>query len=392
MNVKKEIRFRVYVAFTCICIFGIAIFSRVAYLQVKDGERLQAMSDSLHIHNKQLPAERGNIYTEKGALLCSALPKFDVHVDFSVIKKDLFNDSVDRLAEELAGLFENNTKLYYKNQLKKAYKKKLRYWALGRNISYDQYQAMRNFPIFNKGKYKGGFIAERKEKRVNPYGMLAYRAIGLWRAHARTVGMEHTYDSVLRGMDGSRVEQKMPGGWMPVKGSEVEPVRGRDLITTIDLDIQGVAEHAVKSLLEQYDLQYGTCIVMEVETGKVRALVNLGQQEDGSYWEDYNYAMMPTEPGSVFKLVTLASLLNDKYVTIDDIVDVEGGKKKFGRQVMKDSHFGDHEMTIRDAFAHSSNVAHAKLADQYYHKNPHQFIDNVKKFAPAQKNRNRLGG
>lgn len=348
-------------------------------MQMTDGDRLQAMSDSLHIRSQELPAERGNIYTEKGALLCSALPKFDVHVDFTVIDEELFKDSVDYLAQQLAGLFGNHSKLYYKNQLKKAYSKKLQYWALGSNISYDQYQSLRDFSIFNKGKYKGGFIAERKEKRVNPYGMLAYRAIGLWRANARTVGMEHTYDTVLSGLNGSRVEQKMPGGWMPVKGSEVDPQRGRDLVTTIDLDIQGVAEHAVKSLLEKYDLQYGTCVVMEVATGKVRAMVNLGLQDDGTYWEDYNYALMPTEPGSVFKLVTLASLFNDKYISVDDIVDVEGGKKKFGNQVMKDSHFGDHEMTVLEAFAHSSNVAHAKLADKYYHNNPQQYIDNVKK-------------
>ena len=355
------------------------IFSRVAYMQAKDGQRLQAMSDSLHIRSQELPAERGNIYTEKGALLCSALPKFDVHVDFSVIEPELFNANVNQLAEELAKLFDNHSKLYYKNQLKQAYDKKLQYWALGRNISYDQYQSLRDFPIFNQGKYKGGFIAERKEKRVNPYGMLAYRAIGLWRANARTVGMEHTYDTVLSGMNGSRIEQKMPGGWMPVKGSEIDPQRGRDIVTTIDLDIQGVAEHAVKSLLEKHDLQYGTCIVMEVETGKVRAMVNLGLQEDGTYWEDYNYALMPTEPGSVFKLATLASLLNDKYITIDDMIDVEGGQKRFGNQLMKDSHFGDHEMTILEAFAHSSNVAHAKLVDQFYNNKPEQYLDNIKK-------------
>lgn len=347
-------------------------------MQVKDGERLLAMSDSLHIRSQELPAERGNIYTEKGALLCSALPKFDVHIDFSVIDPDLFKDSVDYLAEKLAGLFDNHSKLYYKNQLKKGYKSQLQYWALGRNISYDQYQSLRDFPILNKGKYRGGLIADRKEKRVNPYGMLAYRAIGLWRPNARTVGMEHTYDTVLAGANGSRVEQKMPGGWMPVKGSEVDPKRGRDLVTTIDLDIQGIAEHAVKSLLEKYELQYGTCIVMEVETGKVRAMVNLGLQDDGSYWEDYNYALMPTEPGSVFKLVTLKSLFQDKYVTIDDKVDVEGGKKRFGKQLMKDSHFGEHEMTVLDAFAHSSNVAHAKLADKYYRNAPQQYINHVK--------------
>lgn len=368
-----------YIAFTCICLLGLVILAKAAMIQIKDGDRLRALAEEIHTRSTVLPAERGNVYTEKGELLCSTVPQFDVHIDFSVINEKVFNKEVDGLSVELAKLFKDQSASKYKRELKAAYEAQHKYWSLKHKVRYDEYQQLREFPIFKLGTNAGGFISEAKTNRINPFGMLAYRTIGLWRENAQTVGLEATYDSVLRGYSGSRVEQKMTGGgWMPIEGSEIEPRNGKDVITTIDLEIQGIAEHAVKSMLEQYDLQYGTCVVMETQTGKIKALVNLGQQEDGSYWEDFNYAMMPTEPGSVFKLVTLVALFNDKLVTVDDIVDAEGGAIRFGNLLMKDSHLGLGKLTIRDAFAHSSNVAHAKLAYQYYNAKPEKFLEHVK--------------
>lgn len=379
MNVKKDIRFRVYIAFSCICLLGVVILAKAAMIQVKDGERLRAMAEDIHTRNTTLPAERGNIYTENGELLCSTVPRFDVHIDYSVISKEHFSEGVDSLAIGMAAIFNDKSVAEYKRELKTAYKKQYKYRSLKRNIPYYQYQQLRELPIFRLGKNRGGFIADSKVNRINPYGMLAYRTIGLWRENAQTVGMEATYDSVLRGYEGARVEQKMTGGgWMPIEGSEIEPHNGKDLVTTIDLEIQGIAEYAVKNMLEKYGLQYGTCVVMEVGTGKIKALVNLGRQSDGSYWEDFNYAMLPTEPGSVFKLVTVYALLKDKYINVENIVDAEGGAIRFGRLTMRDSHLGLGKLTIKDAFAHSSNAAHAKLAYQYYNKYPQQFLDHVK--------------
>lgn len=349
-------------------------------MQVKEGPKLRAMSKNMHTRTTVLPAERGNIYTESNDLLCSTIPLFDVHVDFSVIDSAVFATKADTLAMQLAGMFKDRTAGAYLRELKKAYAAEQKYWLLAKNIQYGQYQELRGFAILNKGKARGGFIAESKINRVNPYGMLAYRTIGLWRENAQTVGLEATCDSLLRGHEGSRVEQKMTGGgWMPVEGSVIEPKNGKDIVTTLDLDIQGIAEYAVKSVCEQYKLQYGTCIVMEVATGKIRAMVNLGAQADGTYFEDFNYAMLPTEPGSVFKLVTLTALFNDKYVGVENTVDAEGGTKRFGNLTMKDSHLGLGRLKIKDAFAHSSNTAHAALAYQYYNNQPEKFIAHLKK-------------
>lgn len=377
-TVKKDIRFRVYIAFTGICLLGLAILFKAFLIQLKEGPELRQLAKEMHTRSATLPAERGNIYTEDGALLCSTIPQFDVHVDFSVIKPDTFKRYLDTLATGLSSLFKDATVATYKQLLTAEFTKQSRYWSLKNKVPYYEYQVLRSFPVFNKGARRGGLIVDPNIKRINPYGMLAYRTIGLWRENSQIIGLEAAYDSVLKGMSGTRVEQKATGGvWLPVEGSEVDPRNGMDLVTTIDIGIQDVAEHALKSVLEQYKCMYGTCIVMEVKTGKIKALANLGRQKDGSYWEDFNYAMMPTEPGSTFKLVTLMSLLNDGYININQSVDCQGGVAHFGNLTLHDSHLGLGVMSIKDAFAHSSNVAMAKLGNQYYGSNPQKYIDHL---------------
>jgi cell division protein FtsI (penicillin-binding protein 3) len=372
---------------------GIAILVKAALIQVKEGKELRQLAIDMHTRTITLPAERGNIYTEDGALLCSSIPQFDIHIDFSVIKPELFRKNVDTLAHCLNQLFKEQATAKWKKQLTDAFNGQSRYWLLKKNLPYYQYQTVRSFPIFNKGSRYGGFIEDPKIKRINPYGMLAYRTIGLWRENSQTIGMEATYDSVLTGEAGTRIEQKETGGiWMPVDGSEVEPENGKDIVTTLDIGIQEVAEHAMKSILEQYECLYGTCIVMEVQTGKIRGLVNLGRQKDGSYWEDFNYAMIPTEPGSTFKLVTLISLLNDKYVNINDMVNAEGGAIRFGNRVMRDSHLGLGNISIKEAFAHSSNAAMAKLAYKYYASNPSKYVAHLQKLHLNERTKIDLAG
>lgn len=367
-----------YVAFTCIFLMGVAVILKAIHIQVKEGEELRALSHNMHTRTITLPAERGNIYAADGTLLCSTIPQFDIHIDYTVIDKKTFDENIDSLSKCLSKLFRDASAVKYKTQLTEGYKKQQRYGLLKKNLAYYQYQELRNFPIFNKGQRRGGIIAEPKVKRINPYGMLAYRTIGLWRENSQTIGMEATYDSVLSGEKGSRIEQKESGGiWMPIEGAEIEAQNGKDVLTTLDMGIQDVAEHALLSVLKQYECLYGTCIVMEVETGKVKALVNLGRQKNGDYWEDFNYAMIPTEPGSTFKLVTLYSLLSDKLVTVNDMVNAEGGAIRFGNRTMRDSHLGLGSLTIRDAFAHSSNAAMAKLAYKYYAAKPMKYIDHL---------------
>ena len=346
-------------------------------IQVKEGPRLRAMAKEMHTRFDTLMAERGNIYNESGVLLSSSIPEFDVHIDFSVIDSGVFAKNIDSVSRCVSRLFKDKTAEQYKESFVSAYEEGDKYYLLGRNLKYYEYESLRSFPIFNRPKGSGGFIAESKEKRVAPYSMLAFRTIGVFR-DSNVTGLEAKYNKELVGENGRRVVQKSTGSvWVPIEGSEVEPQNGKDIVTTLDMDVQDVAEHALMSILQKYECLYGTCIVMEVATGKIRTLVNLGRQTDGSYWEDFNYATIPTEPGSTFKMVTLLSLLNDKLINVDQIVDAEGGAIYFGNRLMKDSHLGLRAMPIWKAYAESSNAAMAKLAYTYYRNDPSKYVKHL---------------
>jgi cell division protein FtsI (penicillin-binding protein 3) len=361
-------------------VFGCAIIIKAAMIQIKEGPKLRALSKEMHTRFDTLLAERGNIYTENGVLLSSSIPEFEVHIDFSVIDSALFAQNIDSLSRCVARLFKDKPAEIYKEEFVNAYNLETKYYPLGKKLKYYQYEALRAFPIFNKGKGYGGFIEDTKEKRVTPYNMLAYRTIGVFR-DSNVSGLEATYNKELVGENGRRVVQKSTGNvWVPIEGSEVDPINGHDIVTTLDINVQDVAEHALMSILQKYECQYGTCIVMEVKTGKIRTLVNLGRQPDGSYWEDFNYAMIPTEPGSTFKLATLLSLLNDKLINVDQMVDAHGGAIKFGNRTMKDSHLGLGVMPIWKAYAESSNAALAWLGYTYYKDNPSKYIQHLKDF------------
>lgn len=378
MDVKRDIRFRVYLSFTGIVLLAAAIIVKALMIQVKEGKELRAQAEEAHTRKETLLPERGNIYSEDGTLLSSTIPQFDLRVDFKAINKDTFRRYVDTLSQCMARLFKEASAEEYRRQLKTAFNHKERYWLLRKNAAYYQYQAVRNFPVFNKGKNRGGFIAEPRSRRVNPYGILAYRTIGLWRENADNIGLEQKYNAVLCGKEGTRIIRKVTGGtWMPIEGSEVDPENGKDIVTTLDINIQDAAEHALLEVLTKYNCQYGTAIVMEVKTGKIRALANLGRQSDGSYWEDFNYALIPTEPGSTFKLMSLYALLEDGYVNINDNVNAQGGVAVFGRQRVVDDHHGLGLISVKKAFALSSNVAFAKLVNQYYHNDPMKYIRHL---------------
>lgn len=378
MDVKRDIRFRVYLSFTGIVVLAVAIIVKALSIQVSEGDELRKQAQEAHTKKETLYPERGNIYSEDGTLLSSTIPQFDLRIDFKAINKDTFSHYVDTLAASMAAVFNEGSAADYKRQLKTAFNHHERYWLLKKNAPYYQYQAARNFPILNKGKNRGGFIAEPRSRRVNPYGMLAYRTIGLHRENSSNIGLEQKYDSILKGKEGTRIIRKTTGAtWMPIEGSEVDPVNGQDIVTTIDINIQDVAEHALMDVMSKNNCQSGTAIVMEVKTGKIKALANLGRQADGSYWEDFNYAMLPTEPGSTFKLMSLYALLEDGFVSINDNVNAMGGVAAFGSQRVRDDHGGLGNISIKKAFAQSSNVAFAWLVNRHYQNNPMKYIKHL---------------
>lgn len=387
MDIKKDILWRVYLCFLGIVVLGMVVLGRAFYIQRVEGNYWRSMGDSLHQRFMPLNAERGTIYSEDGNMLSTSVPIFDVYVDFAAEglreKNGLrFKSNIDSLSYSLAKLFKDKSAAAYKKEMQLAYKEKERYYPLKKKISFNDYVALREFPLVRQGKNKSGFIIDVRDKRINPYVLLANRTIGLSRDNAtQNVGIELSYDSVLRGTKGQRLMRYIAGAYMPVEGLEVEPENGKDIITTLDTYMQDVAENALMKMLVSNNSLHGTAIIMETATGKIKAIANLGKQDDGTYIEDLNYGVgKATEPGSIFKLATTLALMEDKYINKNSIVDCEGGQKIFYGLRIKDSHLGAGAITVKDAFARSSNVAFAKMADQYYHNQPSKFIEHLHKF------------
>ena len=350
------------------------------------------MSDSLRQKVVETEAERGTIYSEDGSMLSTSIPYFDIYIDFvadGLREKNgkRFKENIDSLSFTLAKFFKDKSSKEYKLELQRGYRNKDRYYPLKKNLSFQEYRVLRTFPLVRMGKNKSGFIADVKRKRLNPFGLLANRTIGLARENAQNVGLERTYDSLLTGETGKRLIRFVgAGAYIPVEGYEIEPKNGKDIITTIDVNIQDIAENALLKMMIENESEHGTCIVMEVKTGKLKAIANLGRQQDGEYLEDLNYAIRGSEPGSTFKLATMISLLEDRYVKLEDHVNLEGGTWRVSNRVVYDSEkHGLTDVTVKEAFEHSSNVGMAKLVWTNYSKNPVKFVDHLKKLKLDQR-------
>ncbi len=364
----------------------VAILGRTFYIQHVQGSYWRALSDSLHQKYVDLSAERGTIYSEDGNMLSTSVPFFNIYIDFDADglrekSGKRFKENIDSLSFCLANLFRDQTAAMYKKQLLRGYKEEDRYYLLQRDLNFDQYKQLRNFPLVRQGRNKSGFIIDASSKRMNPFGLLANRTIGLSRDNAQNVGLERTYDSLLHGEDGRRLVRYLNAGtYIPVEGYEIDPENGKDIFTTIDVNTQDIAENALLSMMKQNECEHGTCIVMETATGKIRAMANLGRQSDGNYWEDLNYAIRASEPGSTFKLATLLSLLDDHEIKLTDHLNIEGGHWKVGRRTVHDAERQPNsDVTVQEAFEHSSNVGMAKLVMAHYAQHPQQFVDHLKK-------------
>jgi cell division protein FtsI (penicillin-binding protein 3) len=379
MEVKNDILWRVYLSFLGLVVFGMFILGKAFYTQRFEGAYWKSLSDSMHTKILDLDAERGTIYSEDGSMLSTSLPQFDIYIDFGadgLRQKNGFRfyDNIDSLSYSLANLFKDKSTETYKRELKLAFKNKDRYYPLHKKVSFEDYKMLREFPLVRLGKNKSGFIAEVNTKRLNPYGELGFRTIGLYRENSKLVGLERSFDTVLRGTTGKRLVRFVSGGvMMPVEGYEVEPENGNDIYTTLDVNIQDITERALMRKMQENEALEGSCIVMEVATGKIKAIANLGRTPEGNYFEIENYALKTSEPGSTIKLITLMAALDDKYVTIKDKIVINGGRWTFNGRTIVDDHHGPEEVTFKEAFTHSSNVAMSKLAYQYYSKDPKKY-------------------
>lgn len=390
---KRELLVRVYIVMIFVVLTALILFGKAVKINVIEGDRWRAKGDSLYLKFMPVVADRGDILAADGALLATSLPFFEIRMDLKAdgLTNDLFNKNVDSLSYCLSKYINPNwTPRYYRDYLIKRRAKGDRYLLLAKNVNYEKLEKVKRFPLLRYGPYKGGLIVERQSRRAKPYKMLANRTIGYVREEVQPVGLEGTFDKQLRGEEGKRLMQRVSGGtWIPVQDlSEMEALRGDDLKTTIDIDLQDAVHNALLNGLKYHNALYGTAVLMEVKTGAIRAISNIGATEQG-WAENYNYAVgSSNEPGSTFKVAAMMALLEDGLVTPSTRVDLEKGKTRFYREEMYDSHYhGVEDTTLGYAFEISSNVGMAKTVQAVYGKtkNEDRFINRIKKFRLAEK-------
>ncbi|MEP2240182.1 MAG: penicillin-binding protein [Maribacter sp.] len=380
----KSILKRLYIVAGFMVLFAGAVLFKLVSIQIVDGKKYQALADTRTERMFTIEPNRGNLYSDDGSLLATSVSKYTIRFDAVTVSSEDFKENVKPLADALAKQF-GKTSSHYQQLLRKARENKNRYALIVRNLDYSEYMAVKEFPLFNKGAFKGGLIIEQKTKREHPLGKIAERSVGYERVdengYYTRVGMEGAFGEYLRGVAGKRLKQKIAKGqWKPIGNDNIiEPKDGYDVYSTIDINIQDIAHHALLGQLEKYQADHGTVIVMEVKTGEVKAISNLGQTSEGKYYERLNYAIGEShEPGSTFKLVNLVAALEDQVIDTSSVIDTEKGAWKLYKHTIRDTKRGGHgKITMSEAFEVSSNVAFAKMIHEGYKNDPEKYVNRL---------------
>lgn len=384
MNIKKSILLRVRVAFLFVLLFAIAVVVKIGHLQIVQGEKWAKMGERISFDYKRVKATRGNIYSDNGSLLATSLPFYKLAFDATLPKDEIWKSGLDSLADKLSRFFGDKSKKDYKQMLIDARKNGKQYIVLSRKqIDYQDKKNMMTWPIFREGRLRGGAIFEKVDVRYRPFAHLSSRTIGYVNENDKGAGLEYSFNSQLGGTDGYAYYQKIAGGvWKPVfDANNVKAVDGLDIQTTLDINLQDVAETALHKAMANHNADDGLVVVMEVKTGEIKAISNLSSDGNGHFREKFNFAAgMLFEPGSTFKLVTMIALLEDSPVELNDSIDTGNGEFNFYNRTVRDHEEGGlGKVSVQEAFVHSSNVAMAKLADKHFGVRPQKFIDYVDK-------------
>jgi cell division protein FtsI (penicillin-binding protein 3) len=385
MDIKKDILWRVYLTYFLTFIFGVFIISKIFIIQFSEGEKWRAKAESFSTRFFDIEASRGNIYDVNGNLIATSLPYFEVGMDVNAdaITKDIFNNNIDSLSYCLSQIFTDKTKKEYIKLLRKARKDGSRWVVLQKNVSYPELQRMKKFPLLRKGKNRGGFVYLQTDRRERPFQSLAARTIGKLNENGtgKSYGLEVAFNDYLKGVKGHRVMQRIAGGvWRPIDtDEEIDPEDGNDVVSTIDINVQDVAENSLRNTLKKHGAGNGCLVLMEIKTGEVKAIVNLTRKDSATYVENLNYAVgRATVPGSTFKLPSLVALMEDHDVSLEEQVEVGNGKVMFSDRTVSDSHPPiKAKYTVQEVFEQSSNVGVTKLIWRYYSKDPQKYIDRL---------------
>ncbi|WP_350290501.1 penicillin-binding protein [uncultured Croceitalea sp.] len=382
---EKNIMSRLYLIAGGLFLFAIAVVVKLVDIQMVKGHTYKEMAMAKTEKMFTIQPNRGNIYADDGSLLAASVAKYEIRFDANTVKEKDWTKNIGPLCDSLGVLF-NKPSSYYRQMLRKARANKNGYKLIARNVEYLDYARMRKFPLFRYGPNRGGFMESHRVVREYPLGGMAARSIGYEKidgeGHFTRVGLDGAFGKdFLRGNEGKRLKQKSAGSeWKPVGFDNiVEPQDGRDIVTTINTNIQDIAHHALLKQLEYYKADHGCVVVMETKTGEVKAISNLGRTKEGKYYERLNYAVGEShEPGSTFKLMSMVAALEDKVVDTSTVFDTEKGRWRIYDRTVRDSKWGGYgKISMAKAFALSSNTAFAKMIHENYKENPKKYVDRL---------------
>jgi cell division protein FtsI (penicillin-binding protein 3) len=385
MAVRDDIVFRSAIIYFVLVLMALTLLVRIIILQFVERSKWSAMSEKYIFKTDEMPANRGDILAYDGRLLASSVPYYSVYMDTrsTGMLPETWSNGINGLSEGLSRLLGVRSAAGWKSVITEARKKGDRYFLIRKKVDYATLKKLKELPIFREGQYRGGLVARSENRRILPNSDLGARTIGYLNMgeDGTQVGLEGSFNKELAGKNGVVVKQRLTGGdWIPVDDAEsVKSVDGNDIVTTIDLDLQDVASNALEKQLRKHNAHHGCAVLMEVETGNVRAIANLEQDGNGNYRETYNYAVAEsTEPGSTFKLPVLMAAIEDGVIDTGDIVDTGNGTVKFYNKVIKDTKEGGYgKISVSQVFAKSSNVGTSKIITEHYSKNPKDFVNRL---------------
>lgn len=389
MKIKQDILWRFGLTYIIFLIIGILILIKILYIQFVEGKKYKEISKNNFLKYFIINPVRGSIYSSDGKLLSTSIPYYDIYFDLNAdgITDNIFYSKIDSLSICLFELFKNSSAKSvsdYKRELINARKRGERYYLIKRKVDYHQLMKLKKFPIFREGRYKGGLIYEQKYYRLKPHNDLAARIIGYITTDKSTgVGIEQGFDKYLSGKPGIILKQKILGNtWIPLSNiNTVDPQDGYDVISTINVEFQDIAHKALLKQLTNFNAHHGTVIIMEVQTGKILAMVNLGKDKNNNYSEIQNYAVSESyEPGSVFKLPVIIAALEEGKVDLNDTIDTGNGIFKYYDKIIKDDNYdkgGNGKITLKRVFEVSSNIGMVKCITSSFKNEEKQFINRL---------------
>ena len=373
-------------------LLGIMIVGKALYTATVKRDYWMKVADRLKRDSVDVKPVRGNILSCDGRLMASSLPEFKLYMDFKAggeEKDSLWNEKVDSICEGLHDIFPEKSAAEFKRDLEEGHKIMSQNWPIWKKrVSYDVYTEVKKLPVFNLKPFKGGFHTETFNARQRPFGSLAQRTVGDMFGAKDTArcGLELSFDSILRGKSGIVQRKKVMNKYLSI--TERPPIDGADIVTTIDVGMQDLAERALIDELKLINGNVGVAIVMEVQTGDVKAIVNMTKCDDGEYREVKNDAVSDLlEPGSVFKTASIMVALDDGVVDTNYHVDTFGGIMDMHGAKMRDHNWhrgGYGRLSLPQTLEYSSNIGVSRIIDEHYGKNPEKFVQGIHRLGLAE--------